>query len=185
MIPPLTRAVLHLGLSTTEAVLDRALTVVRLADTLLVAGARDNAAAGRGTSPWPAEDEGDLAAVSLRLGGDEETETPNTPARKTVAKAAARKTTTRKTASKSTPRKTAAKTTARKAATTVTGTSTANKAAAARTTPAKTPGQNAAAAKTSAKKTPARSSAKAAATGAAKNAEKGRTPRQTTPRSEA
>lgn len=180
MIPPLTRAVLHLGLSTTEAVLDRALTVVRLADTLLVAGARDNAAAGRGTSPWPAEDEGDLAAVSLRLAGDEETETPNTPARKTVAKAAARKT-----ASKSTPRKTAAKTTARKAATTVTGTSTANKAAAARTTPAKTPGQNAAAAKTSAKKTPARSSAKAAATGAAKNAEKGRTPRQTTPRSEA
>ncbi|MDN5718087.1 MAG: hypothetical protein L0G89_12730, partial [Janibacter sp.] len=62
------RGLIHLGLKVTETTLDRALDVVRLADTLLVATAvpplreRDADA-----SAWPDEEQADLDALSATL----------------------------------------------------------------------------------------------------------------------
>lgn len=86
------RNLIHLGLKLTETGLDRALGIVRLADTLLAASAVP-------TSPteerrWPEEEQGDLEALSetLRAKGEQPTstaaggESAAAPARKSAAK---------------------------------------------------------------------------------------------------
>ena len=59
------RGLIHLGLKTTETTLDRALEVVRLVDTLLVAGAVPTVREqGDDAHAWPAEEEGCLLYTS-------------------------------------------------------------------------------------------------------------------------
>ena len=119
------RGVIHLGLKLTEATLDRALDVVRLADTLLVAGAVPPAPETGSNEPaWPAEEQADLDALSATLRARQDTSaatkgaTKKSAPRKTAQKAAPAKTTTRAKKSapatkgatkKSTPSKTAQK----------------------------------------------------------------------------
>lgn len=124
------RGLIHLGLRTTEAALDRTLGVVRLVDTLLVASAVPPA---RGDAPeraWPDEEQADLDALSeaLRARDDapeEEVVSTTPPTRRTAparpaTKAPVRKSTSaaRKAPAKKTPaKKAAAKTATKKAAT--------------------------------------------------------------------
>ncbi|WP_207233880.1 hypothetical protein [Janibacter limosus] len=141
------RAMIHLGLKVTETTLDRALDVVRLADTLLAATAeqplreRDTDAAA-----WPDEEQADLDALSATLrargGGPSLRGEPVTtsaarpvtrPVKRTTATASPVKSTAKKSTAKKTPAK---KRPAKKAS-----------AAADTTSPAKTT------AKTTAKKT--------------------------------
>lgn len=67
------RAMIHLGLKTTETTLDKTLEVVRLVDTLLVASAVPQE---RGADPdepvWPEEEQADLDALSATLRAREE-----------------------------------------------------------------------------------------------------------------
>ena len=91
------RALIHLGLKTTEATLDRTLDVVRLVDTLLVATAvPTERPASSGEPVWPEEEQADLDALSATLRARDEdatavVETP--PAKKSTAtKAPAKKT---------------------------------------------------------------------------------------------
>lgn len=156
------RGLIHLGLKTTETTLDRALEVVRLVDTLLVAGAvppvreqSDDAHA------WPAEEEGDLDALSTALRErsalDEVSTVPVAPAKKatakpTTAKAPATKAPAKKAQARST---TAKKSTARK--------SSAKKAPAKKATAGsattKTPAKKAATKKAAPRKTTAKKAA--------------------------
>ena len=118
------RGVIHLGLKLTEATLDRALDVVRLADTLLVAGAVPPAPEVASDEPtWPAEEQADLDALSATLRARQETGATkgaakkSAPAKKsTSTKGAAKKSTAKKSApaKKTTP---ATKTTSTKRAT--------------------------------------------------------------------
>lgn len=110
------RGLIHLGLKTTETALDRALDVIRLADTLLVSTAvpalREQ---GREEPVWPEEEQADLDAMSATLrarrpapGGEgPDTDSPaTTPVKKAPAKkVAAKKSTaaTKKTAAKKAP----------------------------------------------------------------------------------
>lgn len=61
------RGVIHLGLKLTETTLDRALDVVRLVDTLLVSTAVPPVRERDDESPWPAEEQADLDALSATL----------------------------------------------------------------------------------------------------------------------
>lgn len=177
------RAMIHLGLKATEATLDRALDVVRLADTLLAATAvqplRERDA---DSAAWPDEEQADLDALSATLrarGGGaslrEDGETTTAPVSGT-----AKKTTTR--TGKKSP---AAARPAKKASTTATPVEKAVKRAPARETsapaasvkkvatkaPAKKPAKKAPAKKPAkrapAKKAPAQKTAAKGATGTA------------------
>ncbi|WP_338537988.1 hypothetical protein N5P18_13910 [Janibacter terrae] len=128
------RGLIHLGLRTTEAALDRTLGVVRLVDTLLVASAVPPA---RGDAPeraWPDEEQADLDALSeaLRARDDapeEEVVSTTPPTRRTAparpatkapvrkSSRAARKAPAKKTPAKKAAAKTATKTATKKAAT--------------------------------------------------------------------
>lgn len=135
------RGAIHLGLKLTETTLDRALDVVRLADTLIVASAVPPVREPEGDEPaWPEEEQADLDALSATLRARQDS--GSTPARRAAARKAtstgsgAKKSTAKKAsatksaAKKSSPTKTAAKkSTAKK--------STAKKAAPRKTTPAK------------------------------------------------
>ncbi|WP_068258571.1 hypothetical protein [Janibacter limosus] len=96
------RGLIHLGLKMTETTLDRALDVVRLADTLLVATAvppmheRDADA-----SAWPDEEQADLDALSATLRARR-----SEPATTSEAQVSTTRTTPRK---KTTPRNTSTK----------------------------------------------------------------------------
>lgn len=62
------RGLIHLGLKTTEATLDRALDVVRLVDTMLVSSAVPPVRERTDSTPtWPQEEQGDLDALSTAL----------------------------------------------------------------------------------------------------------------------
>lgn len=118
------RGLIHLGLKVTETTLDRALDVVRLADTLLVTTAA-TPTSDRETveSVWPEEEQADLDALSSTLRARDEggagaaTKAPSkkaaaqkVPAKKAPAKTGtkktgAKKTVTRKAPSKKTPAK--------------------------------------------------------------------------------
>ena len=106
------RGLIHLGLKVTETTLDRALDVVRLADTLLVTTAT-TPTSDRETveSVWPEEEQADLDALSSTLRARDEggagaaTKAPSkkaaakkVPAKKIVAKKAPAKTATKKAA---------------------------------------------------------------------------------------
>lgn len=129
------RGLIHLGLRTTEAALDRTLGVVRLVDTLLVASAVPPA---RGDAPeraWPDEEQADLDALSEALrdrddAPEEEVVSTTPPTRRTAparpatkapvrkSSSAARKAPAKRTPAKKTPaKKAAAKTATKKAAT--------------------------------------------------------------------
>lgn len=97
------RGLIHLGLKVTETTLDRALGVVRLADTLLVTTAA-TPTSDRETveSVWPEEEQADLDALSSTLRARDEggagaaTKAPSkkaaakkVPAKKAPAKTAA------------------------------------------------------------------------------------------------
>ena len=122
------RGLIHLGLKTTEATLDRVLDVVRLVDTMLVSSAVPPVRERTDSTPtWPQEEQGDLDALSTALReravADEVSTAPvtgpteSTPATKRPArKAPARRSTS--TAAKNAATKTSAapaKATARKA----------------------------------------------------------------------
>ncbi|MFF5324442.1 hypothetical protein ACWDHH_11040 [Janibacter hoylei] len=124
------RGLIHLGLKVTETTLDRALDVVRLADTLLVTTAT-TPTSDRETveSVWPEEEQADLDALSSTLRARDEggagaaTKAPSkkaaakkVPAKKTVAKKAPAKTATKKAPTKTATKKTVTrKTPAKKA----------------------------------------------------------------------
>lgn len=124
------RGLIHLGLKVTETTLDRALDVVRLADTLLVTTAA-TPTSDRETveSVWPEEEQADLDALSSTLRARDEggagaaTKAPSkkaaakkVPAKKTVAKKAPAKTATKKAPTKTATKKTVTrKTPAKKA----------------------------------------------------------------------
>ncbi len=126
------RNLIHLGLKLTETGLDRALGIVRLADTLLAASAVPTSSTEE--RRWPEEEQGDLEALSktLMAKGDQPASTAagedaaaapkKRPARKTSAKKAS---TTTGPAKKTTAKKSSAKR------------ATAKKAPAARKTAAK------------------------------------------------
>ena len=141
------RNLIHLGLKLTETGLDRALGIVRLADTLLAASAVPTSSTEE--RRWPEEEQGDLEALSrtLRAKGDQPTETAAQGESSTAAprKSAATKQPASKTAARKARAKksTAKKTTAKRA--------TAKKAPAARKSPTK---------KTAAKKSTAKKTAK-------------------------
>ena len=62
------RGLIHLGLKTTEATLDRVLDVVRLVDTMLVSSAVPPVRERTDSTPtWPQEEQGDLDALSTAL----------------------------------------------------------------------------------------------------------------------
>ena len=121
------RGLIHLGLKVTETTLDRALGVVRLADTLLVTTAA-TPTSDRETveSVWPEEEQADLDALSSTLRARDEggagaaTKAPSkkaaakkVPAKKAPAKTATKKTGAKKTVTRKAPaKKTAAKKTA-------------------------------------------------------------------------
>ncbi|EKA60594.1 hypothetical protein B277_11475 [Janibacter hoylei PVAS-1] len=124
------RGLIHLGLKVTETTLDRALDVVRLADTLLVTTAT-TPTSDRETveSVWPEEEQADLDALSSTLRARDEggagaaTKAPSkkaaakkVPAKKIVAKKAPVKTATKKAPTKTATKKTVTrKTPAKKA----------------------------------------------------------------------
>lgn len=124
------RGLIHLGLKVTETTLDRALDVVRLADTLLVTTAT-TPTSDRETveSVWPEEEQADLDALSSTLRARDEggagaaTKAPSkkaaakkAPAKKIVAKKAPVKTATKKAPTKTATKKTVTrKTPAKKA----------------------------------------------------------------------
>lgn len=124
------RGLIHLGLKVTETTLDRALDVVRLADTLLVTtAATPPSDRETGESVWPEEEQADLDALSSTLRARDEggagaaTKAPSkkaaakkVPAKKTVAKKAPAKTATKKAPTKTATKKTVTrKTPAKKA----------------------------------------------------------------------
>lgn len=124
------RGLIHLGLKVTETTLDRALDVVRLADTLLVTtAATPPSDRETGESVWPEEEQADLDALSSTLRARDEggvgaaTKAPSkkaaaqkVPAKKTVAKKAPGKTATKKAPTKTATKKTVTrKTPAKKA----------------------------------------------------------------------
>ena len=107
------RGLIHLGLKVTETTLDRALDVVRLADTLLVTTAT-TPTSDRVTveSVWPEEEQADLDALSSTLRArDEEGAGAATkaPSKKAAAQKTAKKVPAKKTAAKKAPAKTATK----------------------------------------------------------------------------
>lgn len=130
------RGAIHLGLKLTETTLDRALDVVRLADTLIVASAVPPVREPEGDEPeWPEEEQADLAALSATLRARKDS--GSTPARRAAARKA---TSTGSGAKKSTAKKASAtKSAAKKSSPTKTAAkkSTAKKAAPRKTTPAK------------------------------------------------
>lgn len=135
------RAMIHLGLKTTETTLDKTLEVVRLVDTLLVASAVPQE---RGADPdepvWPEEEQADLDALSATLRAREES-TPAAAA--TKAPQPTKKTAPSKKAAstkKAAPAKKAAtkKATSKKAATKKAGTKKATSKKAAPATKAAT-----------------------------------------------
>ncbi|WP_435198792.1 hypothetical protein [Janibacter sp. GS2] len=87
------RGAIHLGLKLTEATLDRALDVVKLADTLLVASAVPSVREPARTEPvWPHEEQADLDALSATLrarkspAAKKPATTKSSPAKKSAAK---------------------------------------------------------------------------------------------------
>ena len=106
------RGLIHLGLKVTETTLDRALDVVRLADTLLVTTAT-TPTSDRETveSVWPEEEQADLDALSSTLRARDEggagaaTKAPSkkAAAQKTAKKVPAKKTAAKKTVTRKTP----------------------------------------------------------------------------------
>lgn len=117
------RGLIHLGLKVTETTLDRALDVVRLADTLLVTTAT-TPTSDRETveSVWPEEEQADLDALSSTLRARDEggagaaTKAPSkkaaaqkVPAKKAPAKTATKKAPTKTATKKTVTRKTPAK----------------------------------------------------------------------------
>ena len=130
------RGAIHLGLKLTETTLDRALDVVRLADTLIVASAVPPVQEPEGDEPaWPEEEQADLDALSATLRARQDS--GSTPARRAAARKA---TSTGSGAKKSTAKKASAtKSAAKKSSPTKTAAkkSTAKKAAPRKTTPAK------------------------------------------------
>lgn len=130
------RGAIHLGLKLTETTLDRALDVVRLADTLIVASAVPPVREPEGDEPaWPEEEQADLDALSATLRARKDS--GSTPARRAAARKA---TSTGSGAKKSTAKKASAtKSAAKKSSPTKTAAkkSTAKKAAPRKTTPAK------------------------------------------------
>ncbi|GAA3616341.1 hypothetical protein GCM10022199_20890 [Marihabitans asiaticum] len=156
------RKLVHLYLSVTEEVLTRALDVVRVADTLLVASAQSKASSAvtppRG-SAWPEEETGDLAGASAALRArtepEEQERATRTPATRTPAtRTPAKKASTKKASTKKTPAK---KTPTKKASTKKTTAKRAPASTSAKKTPAK---------KTSAKKTPAKNTSSTSTTAA-------------------
>lgn len=148
------RGAIHLGLKLTETTLDRALDVVRLADTLIVASAVPPVREPEGDEPvWPEEEQADLDALSATLRARKDS--GSTPARRAAARKA---TSTKATAKKTSPKKTAAKK------------STSKEASAKKSTPKKASPTKATAKKSTAKKTAARKTAPATKTSPAKKA---------------
>ncbi len=113
------RGLIHLGLKVTETTLDRALDVVRLADTLLVTtAATPPSDRETGESVWPEEEQADLDALSSTLRARDEggagaaTKAPSkkaaaqkVPAKKASAKTATKKTGAKKTVTRKAPAK--------------------------------------------------------------------------------
>ncbi|MGO4244530.1 hypothetical protein AB4028_11390, partial [Janibacter sp. RAF20_2_2] len=106
------RGLIHLGLKVTETTLDRALDVVRLADTLLVTtAATPPSDRETGESVWPEEEQADLDALSSTLRARDEggagaaTKAPSkkAAAQKTAKKVPAKKTAAKKTVTRKTP----------------------------------------------------------------------------------
>lgn len=155
------RGVIHLGLKLTEATLDRALDVVRLADTLIVASAVPPVREPAGDTPtWPEEEQADLDALSATLRARQE---PGSARRAPATKAAPA---TKSTAAKKSPAKKAP----------------AKKTQAKKTTPAKSPAKRSTPAKkTSAKKAPAKRSTPAKKSPAKKSPAKKATATKATP----
>ena len=168
------RAMIHLGLKATEATLDRALDVVRLADTLLAATAvqplRERDA---DSAAWPDEEQADLDALSATLrarGGAaslrEEGETTTAPvsgtARKTTTRTAKKSPAAARPAKKTSTTATSVKKTARKAPARKTSAPAASVKKVATKAPAKK-----AAKRAPAKKAPAQKTAAKGATGTA------------------
>ncbi|WP_156466286.1 hypothetical protein [Janibacter sp. Soil728] len=145
------RAMIHLGLKVTETTLDRALDVVRLADTLLAATAeqplreRDTDAAA-----WPDEEQADLDALSATLrargGGPSLRGEPVTTSAARPVTRTVKRTTATASPVKSTAKKTTAKKRPAKKASAAAGTTSPAKKTAKKTTKA--------AAKKTAKRTP-------------------------------
>ena len=147
------RGLIHLGLKVTETTLDRALDVVRLADTLLVTTAA-TPTSDRETveSVWPEEEQADLDALSSTLRARDEGgagAATKAPSKKAAAqKTAAKKVLAKKVPAKKVPaKKTAAKKTAAKKAPAKTG---AKKTGAKKTVTRKAPAKKAPARKTAA-----------------------------------
>ena len=137
------RGAIHLGLKLTETTLDRALDVVRLADTLIVASAVPPVRELEGDEPvWPEEEQADLAALSATLRARKDS--GSTPARRAAARKA---TSTKATAKKTSPKKTAAKK------------STSKQASAKKSSPKKTAAKKAPPTKATAKKATAKKTA--------------------------
>ncbi|KRE37242.1 hypothetical protein ASG73_13225 [Janibacter sp. Soil728] len=142
---------IHLGLKVTETTLDRALDVVRLADTLLAATAeqplreRDTDAAA-----WPDEEQADLDALSATLrargGGPSLRGEPVTTSAARPVTRTVKRTTATASPVKSTAKKTTAKKRPAKKASAAAGTTSPAKKTAKKTTKA--------AAKKTAKRTP-------------------------------
>lgn len=160
------RGLMHLGLKTTEAALDRTLGLVRLVDTLLVASAVPPARGDEPERAWPDEEQADLDALSQALRAREGVPdeagdvVATTPARRGAArttKATSKRTTAprRSAATKPAAKKAPAKTPATKtsAAKAPTQKSTVKKAAAKKATTKK-----------AAKATPRKAAAQQAAT---------------------
>lgn len=137
------RGAIHLGLKLTETTLDRALDVVRLADTLIVASAVPPVREPEGDEPaWPEEEQADLDALSATLRARKDS--GSTPARRAAARKA---TSTKATAKKTSPKKTAAKK------------STSKQASAKKSSPKKTAAKKAPPTKATAKKATAKKTA--------------------------
>lgn len=100
------RGLIHLGLKVTETTLDRALDVVRFADTLLVTTAT-TPTSDRVTveSVWPEEEQADLDALSSTLRARDEGgagAATKAPSKKAPAKTGTKKTGAKKTEAKKT-----------------------------------------------------------------------------------
>ena len=139
------RGAIHLGLKLTATTLDRALDVVKLADTLIVASAVPSAREGAPDEPnWPEEEQADLDALSATLRARKDS--GSTPTRRAAARKAA-SSSAKKAASSRTPsaQSSAKQSTAKKA-------SPAKKSAAKRSAAKRSAAKKSAAKKTTAKK---------------------------------
>lgn len=152
------RKLVHLYLSVTEEVLTRALDVVRVADTLLVASAQSKASSAvtpPRASAWPEEETGDLAGASAALRARTEPEEQERATRTPATRTPAKKAPTKKAPTKNATAKNAStkKTTAKRAQASTSAKKTPAKKTPAKKTPAKkTPAKNTSSTSTAAKR---------------------------------